>query len=39
MNVVWDSRNNLGRELPTGSYFVKLRAGVETHAKKIVVVR
>jgi hypothetical protein len=39
MNVVWDSRNNLGRELPTGIYFVKLRAGVETHAKKIVVVR
>jgi hypothetical protein len=37
--VRWSARDEFGRELPSGVYFVKLRAGRETHARKIVVVR
>jgi hypothetical protein len=37
--IRWTARDEFGRELPSGVYFAKLRAGRETDAKKIVLVR
>jgi hypothetical protein len=36
--IRWAARDDFGRDLASGIYFVKLRAGRETHASKIVVV-
>lgn len=37
--VQWDARSLGGRQLPSGVYFVKLRAGNESHARKMHLVR
>jgi hypothetical protein len=36
---VWTAVDASGRALPSGIYFVKLRAGAESHARKVFVVR
>jgi hypothetical protein len=37
--VVWNATGDDGRSLPSGVYFVKLRAGDESHARKVHLVR
>jgi hypothetical protein len=37
--VRWEARDNSGQPLPSGVYFVKLRAGNESHARKVHLVR
>jgi flagellar hook assembly protein FlgD len=37
--IQWDGRNDRGDPLPSGVYFVKLRAGHESHAQKVNLVR
>lgn len=37
--IRWEARDGGGRPLPSGVYFVKLRAGVEVHARKVLLVR
>lgn len=37
--IQWNARDDRGRELPSGVYFVKLRAGNESHARKVHLVR
>jgi len=37
--VTWDGKNLQGREVPSGVYFYRLRAGEKTSLKKMVVLR
>ena len=37
--VVWNGKDSSGREVPSGVYFYRLRAGGETLVKKMVVLR
>jgi hypothetical protein len=37
--AVWDGRDDDGRELPSGVYFVRLEAGHETAVEKVVLIR
>ena len=35
----WDGRNDLGWELATGIYFVKLQAGANTEVSKLILLK
>ena len=37
--VFWDGTDSQGKEVPSGVYFYRLRAGVRTRARKMVVLR
>jgi hypothetical protein len=39
MEFLWTALDQDGRTLPSGVYFVKLRAGNESHARKVLLVR
>ncbi len=39
VSVAWDARDSSGRQLPSGVYFVKLRAGTISRAQKVLLVR
>jgi hypothetical protein len=38
-SVVWNSRDNAGRKVSSGTYFLRLEAGEQTSTKKLCVVR
>ena len=37
--VAWDGRNNAGRRVPQGAYFVRMKSGQEVLQRKVMVVR
>ena len=37
--LTWNGRNRTGDEAPTGVYFIRVRAGEESRAHKIVLTR
>ena len=37
--VIWDATDNAGRRVPSGTYFLRLEAGVQTATRKVCVVR
>jgi hypothetical protein len=37
--IVWDGRNDAGRRVPSGTYFLRLEAGDYTATKKLSVIR
>lgn len=39
MEFLWDAVDDRGRALPSGVYFVKLRAANESHSRKVLLVR
>ncbi len=38
-NIIWDSKNEAGKTISTGQYFIKMRTGNDVVAKKIIVVK
>ena len=39
LSLTWDGRSDRGKELPAGVYFVRARAGSQTSAAKLVLLR
>ena len=37
--VAWDSRDNRGLEVPSGTYFMRIQAGALRHGNKVVLLR
>ena len=37
--VIWDGRNNLGREVGSGVYLVRMQAGVFVEVRKMALIR
>jgi flagellar hook assembly protein FlgD len=37
--VIWDGRDEAGRRVTSGVYFVRLRAGQETSVRKVMMVK
>ncbi len=38
-SAMWDGRDSAGRAQPSGTYFVGLRAGSYTEARKVILAR